>query len=495
MQAPAKSVRETQVIEINAVARGLSIETLMENSGRVVAEETARRLPPAPAPVAILCGTGNNGGDGLAAAYYLAQWGYRCEIWLLRPPTEIRTAPARHCYDRIAARQPVHVGAPTAEHLRSFPLLVDAMLGWGQSGALRTPYREAVEQTRVSGAPTLSIDEPTGLGNPEALRPRWTVALEFPKEGMTPANSGDILVRSIGIPPEAERETGPGDFLFYPVPPVRGRNMRTGRLVIVGGGPYSGAPALAGLAALRAGAERSIILAPIPAADRVAGYSPSLIVRPVGQDRFRSADVAELEKLVASAHADAIVVGMGVGDDLESATAMAEFVHWARGQSWPLVVDADALGALAVSSPESPKTPGVARLATPNRHEYDRHFGGLPGDAEARLERVGSEAGQRGLTFVVKDDVDLISDGNRSYSNRHHHPAMTVGGVGDVLSGVLGSLLARGVESLEAARLATFWVGEAGLRAYEEKSWGLVATDVVEQLAGTLRDGLRRVEN
>jgi hydroxyethylthiazole kinase-like uncharacterized protein yjeF len=493
-EPPGRTARETQVVEANAVARGVSIENLMENAGRAVAEEAARRLPPAPGRVAVMAGTGNNGGDGLAAAFYLSQWGYAPTIWLLKPPADIRSAPARRCYERIASRFPIRVGVPSPQDLRPFPLVVDAMLGTGQSGSLRAPYGEAVRALKESGVPILSIDEPTGLGGPDALTPKWTVALEFRKVGMTPENSGEIITRSIGLPPEAERETGPGDFLFYPVPPVNGRNMRTGRLVIVGGGPYGGAPALAGLSALRAGAERAVILVPAPAAHRVLGYSPNLIVQAVGQDRFRPSDVEGLIDIVGRLQGDAVLVGMGVGPDPETRAAMDAFVKWALDRDRPLIVDADALGALRSATEGGPAAPGPARVATPNHAEYGRHFGPLPGnDLETNLEAVRAEARRRGITILAKDEVDLISDGDRAYLNRHHHPAMTVGGVGDTLAGVLGSLIARGVEATEAARLATFWVGEAGLRAFEEKSWGLLATDVIERIPDALKDGLRRV--
>ena len=157
---------EMGVVEQNTVALGVTIDSLMENAGRASAEEATRHLPPAPARVAVVAGTGNNGGDGTCAAFYLQQWGYSPEIWLLRPPVEIRSRAAQRCFDRIQNRLPVRVGVPRAEELATMPLVVDALLGTGQSGPLRSPVRDAVLAIRESRAPVLSLDVPTGVTDP-----------------------------------------------------------------------------------------------------------------------------------------------------------------------------------------------------------------------------------------------------------------------------------------------------------------------------------------
>lgn len=493
MEAPPQSARETRVIEANAVALGVSIDTLMENAGRAVAEEAARRLQGPSDGVAVIAGTGNNGGDGFAAIHYLEQWGFSPDLWIVAPPGEIRSSPARRCYERIAPTTRVRVGVPRPQDLAGYSLLIDALLGTGQHGEPLPPIRDAVLALAGSAVPILSVDEPTGLGSAVCVHPRWTVALEAVKEGMTPDTSGEVIVRPIGIPPAAVNETGPGVFLFYPLPPLKAHSPRSGRVLVVGGGPYTGAPALAGLAILRAGAERAVVAAPQPAAGIIQSYSPTLITAPVGTDRFQPSDVTSLIHLVEHMHIDAVVVGMGVGEAPESAAAMSDFVGKLRGRSLPLVVDADALGALK----EGASTSGSPApcVATPNRHEFDTHFVDLHETLpDSRLDAARRIAQERGLVVLAKDEVDLLTDGRRGYLNRHHHPAMTVGGTGDVLAGVVGSLVARRVDPLDAARLASYWVGEAGLRAFATRSWGLVATDVIEELPGALKDGLARVE-
>jgi len=482
---------EMGVMEQNAIALGISLDALMENAGRAVAEEAARRLPPAPARVAVLVGSGNNGGDGTCAAYYLGQWGYSPELFLIRPPGEIRSPVARRCYERAAHRFPVHVGVPRPVDLGEFAMVIDAMLGTGQTGGLRSPYREAVDAARRGGAPVLSVDEPTGLGTAEVLRPKWTVALTSAKVGMSAETCGEIVVREIGIPPEARDRTGPGEFLYYPLPPPAGERPRPGRVVVIGGGPFAGAPALAGLAALRAGAERATVFVPLPASERVQSFSPNLVVHSVGEDHFRPSDVPTLERALDDQHVDAVVVGMGIGRAEPTLAAFRELLPRLVNR-YPVVVDADALDALPASLPETRPHPKV--VATPNLVEYVRVFGGETiGAVSDQLEGTRHRAAARHLALLVKGPADLLTDGRRSAVNLNHPASLAVSGSGDVLAGVVGYLLARSVGPLAAARLASYWVGEAGHRAAIRAGPGLLATDLLEELAPALVTGLDRV--
>jgi ADP-dependent NAD(P)H-hydrate dehydratase / NAD(P)H-hydrate epimerase len=483
---------EMAVVEQNTVALGVTIDALMENAGRASAEEATRHLPSPPGRVAVVAGTGNNGGDGTCAAFYLQQWGYSPEIWLVRPPVEIRSRAAQRCFDRIKNRVPVRIGVPRADDLATMPLIVDALLGTGQAGRLRPPVREAVAAIRTSGAPVLSLDVPTGILDPDGLRPSWTVSFTIRKEEMEEGKVGELTVRDIGIPPNAWRQTGPGEFLFFPIPKEpRGRN---GRLLIIGGGPYTGAPALAAMAAMRSGAERATVVTPEIAAGPVRSFNPNLIVWAAGSDRFRPTDVPEILEIVRSAPPGAIVLGMGAGAHPETTEALRSVIA-ALSPEIPLVVDADGLVALDSTTVDAARLRTAGRVATPNRGEFERVFHGpASGSFEERSAFAERVAVEKGLTLVVKGAPDLITDGETTIGNLHHHLAMTVGGVGDVLAGVLGSLLAQGVRPFHAARLASFWTGEAGLRAAAHRGFGIVATDVIDELPAALVVGLQRIE-
>ncbi len=482
---------EMVVVEANAVALGVTLDVLMENAGRVIAEEAARRLPPPPARVAVVASTGNNGGDGTCAARYLEEWGYAPEVWLVRPPSEIRSRAARRCFERLARVVAVREGVPTSAELAALPLVVDALLGTGQEERLRSPVREAAAAIRASGAPVLSVDLPTGTRDPEGVRATWTVALTAVKGEMDRTSAGEVIVREIGIPEEAWSRTGPGEFASFRRLARTGREGRSTRIAVVGGGPYAGAPALAALAALRAGAERATVYAPGGAAERVQGFSPNLVVRDVGLERFRPEDVPELLEGVENGRAAAVAIGMGAGAEAETLEAMGSLYRQLGGRI-PLVLDADALAMLGPAE-AAPRAGGAPVLLTPNAGELSRLFAeGRTLTTEEARQEVARTAAARKVTVLAKGEPDLISDGELTVENRHHHPAMMVAGAGDVLAGVLVALLGSGVEPVPAARLAAFWVGEAGILAASSKSFGLLATDILEELPGALRAGLAR---
>ncbi len=481
-----RSAGEMAVLEANAVAAGATLAGLMENAGRAVAEEALRLLPGKGAPVAILAGAGNNGGDGTCAAHYLEQGGARPEVWLPRPGREVRSAAARRCLDRIAHRIPVHEGVPAAEELRRFPLLLDALLGTGQSGAPRPPYSEAVRAITASGVPVLSIDEPTGLGSAVAVHPRATVTFTSLKEGMDDANSGRIVLRDIGIPESAKEEVGPGEFHLYPLAPA---DPRVARILVLAGGPFAGAAALTALAALRAGAERATVICPRSALHEIRGYSPNLVVVGLGEERFRAEDAPEILRFLSENRHHALATGMGAGRDPGTIACLARVLS-GQPPDRPAVIDADGLeSALEAAS-------GVDRpwVLTPNAGELLR-LTGLPegADLAARREAVRKLAQRHGVTFLAKGDPDLLVDGRRTLVNRHHVTSAMVSGVGDVLSGVVAALLGEGAPPLAAARLAAYWVGDAGIRAGRHRGHGTLATDVLEELPHALVEGRARL--
>lgn len=482
--ALASSALESAVLEANAVALGVPVDTLMENAGRAVAEEVAARIPAPPQRIVVLAGIGNNGGDGTAAAFYLDQWGYAPEVWLLKTPSEIRSPAARRCFDRIVPKVHPRIGVPSADELRGASILVDAMLGSGQSEELRAPYREAAEAVAASGVPVLAVDVPTGVGSASGIRPKWTVALTRAHPAVAPESFGELRVRDIGIPVAARERTGPGEFLLYPSHSPSEPRGRSARVVVVGGGPYTGAVALTGTACLRSGVERVTLVTPSPAAEAIAALSPDLVVHAVGQGAFAPTDVPRLLEILRPLRTEALVIGMGAGDSPATVTALGMFLDEV-GAKYPLVVDADGLRALK-PQPHRPHP----LIATPNAGEYHRVFGG---SADEDLAQTMARARDWGCTLLVKGAEDRITDGTEGFRNGHHHPAATVSGMGDVLGGVVGGLLAQGLSPLRAARLGAYWTGEAGHLTAATRGYGLVASDVVAELPTALVAGVRRV--
>lgn len=490
------SLVDVAIMEANAVASGVSIDTLMDRAGKVVAEEAGRHLPPPPAKVGIVCGGGNNGGDGLAAAFYLKAKGYSPEVWLLHPPHEIRSRPARRRWEFISDVPGIHIrtGAPTVEALLEVPLVIDAMIGTGGHGELREPYKSAVAAIRAAGVPVLSVDLPTGLGTASSVTAMWTVSIEVLKQGMDSGGVGEVTVRSVGFPPEAMDETGAGEFLLFPRPGRATMKGESGRLVIVGGGPYTGSPAIAALAALSAGSDMVFIVAPEPAATVIRGFSPNFIVRSVGEDgAFSQYDADELSAVITDLHPSALLVGNGTGHAHGTLNALDLVVSRALPKV-PVVLDADATRFVAAKEARPLYATSPDRLLiTPNRRELYRIRGhDFAAASPQRREEVTTLARSLGATLLVKGEVDMISDGTDARENRMHHPAMVVGGAGDALSGLVASLMARGLTGFQAARLGAYWLGCAGVGLFEGMSYGITATDLVKALPTALQQGLKR---
>ncbi|MGI0150431.1 MAG: NAD(P)H-hydrate dehydratase, partial [Thermoplasmata archaeon] len=317
-----------------------------------------------------------------------------------------------------------------------------------------------------------------GFGGPGAVRASMAVTFTAVKRGMTRANSGRIVLRDIGIPPAAIEQTGPGEYLAYP---LRAPAARAARIVIVGGGPYSGAPALSALAALRAGAERATILCPSSVVASVRAASPTLVVHAIGEDRFRAAQARELIRFLAANRHDALAIGMGAGRERSTVSFFREVLR-ALPPGTPVVVDADALESAL-------ELPGRASwLLTPNEVELLRITGARrDGPAPDREKMIHRFLRGRRCAVLAKGDPDRVGFEGRFAVNRCHHPAGMVSGAGDVLDGVLATLLGAGAEPWEAARLGAYWVGDASSRVERRLGYGLIATDIIEELPAALR--------
>ena len=477
-------LEEVRVLDANSEHRGVPTLTLMENAGAGLAEHLLE-LGAKGKRVLVLCGSGNNGGDGFVAARLL-HGKAKVDIVLVRPADQVRTEIARTSLQRAELEGvPIHAPpAPYGELLARADIVVDALLGVGAEGAPRGAYAEAIKAINASGKRVVSVDVPSGWGTELAVRPEATVTFHAPKEGMG-AECGTVVVKPIGVPPDAVRLTGPGELLL--VPPVRrdAHKRERGTVLVVGGGPYHGAPALCALAAHRAGVDLSFVAVPGAVADVLRAHSLDLIVHGVGgrsAARFETAHLEELEGLWSGV--DAVVLGPGMG--AEPATlelARAAYSSLVAGGR-PVVVDADALRALA-GAERLPRGPSV--VLTPHSGEYGRIAGSpLPPEGKGRNEAVRSVAFRLGCTMLVKAPLDVISDGVRVKLNDTGNAAMATGGTGDVLAGVVGAFLAKRMRPFDAARAAAFLVGAAGDAALAKVGHSMLATDVIAELPGVL---------
>ncbi len=475
---------EVHVLDANSEYRGVPTNNLMEAAGRGVASHLLE-MGADDKRVLIICGMGNNGGDGYVAARYLVS---KChvDIVLLRPRGSVRTELSRHNLQRAEEEGvPIHIAEEGYEDLlAAADFVVDAMLGVGVTGEPRGIYAEVVKAINASGKRVVSVDIPTGWGSELAVRPEVTVTFHAPKVGMG-EECGRMVVVPIGVPEEAMSYAGPGELHLVPrVAPDAHKGSR-GTVLVVGGGPFTGAPTLAAIAAHRAGVDLAFLVVPGAIADVVRGFSVDLIVFPAGGAATDHLSPLHMQAIIeAEERADAVILGPGLGKHQESLElAVQAYRHFAQSGK-PIIVDADGLNALAGAGdlPRHPKA-----VLTPHGGEFERVAGvPLPRDIEERSTVVADLAKRLGCTVLAKGSVDVVSDGSRVKLNDTGNAAMATGGTGDVLSGVVGAYLAKGMEAFDAARTAAFVVGEAGDLALSKVGHSMVASDLLDELQSVL---------
>lgn len=459
------SSRDMQILDANCEFFGLSRMLLMENAGRGVAEEIEKRFERC--KVQIFAGGGNNGGDGFVAARHLN--GFEVEIYLLSSPkTELAVKNLEICQK---AGIPVFSGLPDEVDA---DVVLDAMLGTGVRGKLREPYSTAVEMINDSDGFKMAVDVPTGL-NPdtgdyeEAVRADLTVTFHKAKPGLLEAREicGEVVVKKIGIPAEFERLCGPGDVVFSYKRKENAHKGQHGRVLVIGGGEYTGAPALASMVALYSGADIVTTVVPRAIKPVVASFSPNLIVRGVGEERIGLENLKELEAL-AEKH-DVVVAGMGVGNNPEFEELIRELLKSCK----KAVLDAQGLTAEVPEDCEC--------ILTPHRGEFSRVFGEID---------VLEAAQKAKAVILLKGKEDLITDGERVRVNKSGNAGMTVGGTGDVLAGICGAFLCND-DAFHAACAAAFLNGFAGDICFESYGYNYTA----EELIKAIPEALLRCQN
>jgi hydroxyethylthiazole kinase-like uncharacterized protein yjeF len=469
------SPEEVKVLDINSRHLGVKTITLMESAGAAVARYVIDNYP-AKSRVAILCGSGNNGGDGFVAARHLEQT-MAVRVFLLDPEEGASSDIAAVNLHRVRA---------LARGVKSFDIkecdvVIDAMLGVGMSGKPREPAAGVIKKLNRSRKPVVSVDVPSGWPSELSVRPQTTVTFHAAKAGMNRRNSGKIVIADIGIPDDAQTYCGPGDFSLLPRRKPDAHKGDAGRVLVIGGGPYTGAPAFTGMAAMRSGVDLVFVATPEPAALPVAVHSPSLIVHTLEGDVLTEGHVQGL--LSMTKDADAVAIGPGLGSAPETLRAVQRFVPKCVK---PMVIDADAITACG-TKPQILRNRQV--VITPHASEFKRLTGRALGtdDPAKRGEKVKEAAARLRANILLKGPVDVISDGGTVKLNKTGNNALAVGGTGDVLTGLVAGMIAQGAKPFHAARIGAFAMGLAGDLAFEEKSYGLVATDVVDKIPFVLR--------
>lgn len=465
---------------------------LMRNAGAAVAAEVLRRFPGA-AGVDVLCGPGNNGGDGYVVARLLREAGIAVRVFAQGAPRDGSDA-ALAAGECPVAVEPLEAFEPAAN-----TLVVDALYGAGLARPLDGPALAAARRCRDAGAPVVAIDLPSGVSGDSSMT--WERSFEAaltvtffrrkPGHLLEPGRTacGETIVADIGIPTSVLDEIAPRTFAnlpglwreAFPRPARAQHKYSRGHAAVFSGGPTStGAARLAALAAARIGAGAVTVLSPGNALAANAAHLTSIMLK-----RVEEAD--DLEAVMAGHAPDALVLGPGYG--LERPVRERVLALLGRMEHGALVLDADGITAFR-DAPErlfdASKKSAAALVLTPHEGEFARLFPDLAEAGErSRLDRAREAAERAGAVVVLKgpDTVIAAPDG-RAAINQNGSPWLATAGSGDVLAGLIAGLAAQKMPAFEAACAAVWIHAEAATRFGP----GLIAEDLPGLMPQVLRE-------
>jgi hydroxyethylthiazole kinase-like uncharacterized protein yjeF len=469
----------------SAMAKGISGLALMEAAGRAVAE-AARRLVPPGSRVAVLCGPGNNGGDGFVAARILKRASYDVRLFLLGEKSALKGDAAEMARRFDGPARPLD-----PFQLESLHLVIDGLFGAGLSRPIDGVAAEVIAAVNESKTPVIAIDVPSGLDGATGRATGPVIAATetvtffrrkpghvlFPGRGLC----GTVRVADIGIPPavlsELAIETWANGLQLwrsqFPWPSHEGHKYARGHALVVSGPAHAtGACRLGARGALRAGAGLVTVASPLDAVAVNAAHLTAIMLRP-----FEGPE--GLADLLADRRKNAVLLGPagGVGE------AMCRLVEAALRAPAAVVLDADALTSFAGALPRlaaAIAAHGGPVVLTPHDGEFDRLFGS---DGGSRLERARRGAAESGAVVLLKGaDTVIAAPDRRAAINTNAPPWLATAGSGDVLGGFVTGLLAQGMPAFEAAAAAAWLHGAAA----SDFGPGLIAEDLPERLPSVL---------
>jgi len=507
---PVFTAAEMRALDARAVRElGIPGPRLMDRAGTGAAALIARWLAPIRGKtVVVVCGKGNNGGDGFVVARRLKARGAAVRVVLVGRRAEVR-GDAADALGRWRGRvEEIADPRGLARGLGAADIIVDALLGTGVSGAARGPAAaaiEAVNRAGANGVPVVALDLPSGLDSDRGalLGPTvkaWrTVTFAGLKRSLllapAAAQAGTVEIGDIGVPAEEARR----DITTWrleiadvrPSFPPRDRDAHKGRfghlLVVAGSLGKTGAAGLAGRAALRSGVGLCTIAAPASQQPMVAAQAPEYMTEALPETAAQSLGLKAKDRLLELARRmDAVAIGPGLSLDPEAQELARGLIRELEG---PMVVDADALSALAGHLDLLRHAAGP-RALTPHPGEMARMLGTTIAAVQAdRIEVARAFAREHGVAIALKGAHTVIAgpDGH-VVINPTGNPGMAKGGSGDVLTGIVGALLARAIEPVAALRAGCYVHGLAADVAVRERGeYGMLAGDIIESLPAALR--------
>ena len=491
---PLLTPEEARALDAATQASGTPAAVLMERAGEAVARSCVDLLGGAYGRrVVVACGKGNNGGDGFVTARHLARAGVRVTVFADEPAGVAAEMRARLVRETDVRVRPLGSEA-IARALTRADLALDAIAGTGLRGAPDASWAATIAVLNASGVPIVAVDIPSGVDGATGAAPgaainaELTVTFGAAKVGgaLLPGAecAGAIRVVDIGFDDDAMRAsawlTEPDDVAsVLPERPLDGQKRTSGTLVVVAGSRrMTGAARLVARAAMRVGAGYVVVAVPASILPVVQAELTEAVFLPVAETPDGSISPEAVDAVIdAASGAHAVAIGPGLSRDDATVSFVREVV---RTAPVPLVVDADALNAFASDAGAIADRKADAVL-TPHGGELARLLGREPSvdriaDARTLADTTRAVALVKGTRTVVVDQAGV------AYVNPTGSTALATAGTGDVLTGTIGGLLARGIEPAAAAWAGAYLHGLAGLAAGERTGDGTVAGDVAELL-------------
>ncbi len=481
---------------------------LMENAAYEVARHAETRISGAGGKrITVVCGRGNNGGDGLAAARHLLRKGASVRVYLLSLELSGDAETNRRALERVTGDI---FRPPSGDFLRSLKasdLIIDALFGTGLSKPVRGPFARAIRAINDSGRPVLAVDIPSGVSADtgeimgEAVRADLTVTFALPKRGhfLPPGEelTGDLHVVDIGISLPLVNRLDSAVHLIdreevsHRIPRRRkGAHKGTyGHLLLIAGSVgKAGAAALSASAALRTGAGLVTIACPKGINNILQRTVREAMTIPLPHSPEGGLSLeAEKGILTALPRFDAVALGPGLGEEPQTAELVRRMI---RRIDLPLVLDADGLNAIGSKSGLLAER-SAPTILTPHPGEMGRMIGKKSTDVQRdRLGVAARFSKERGVILVLKGAHSIVASPDGVLAvNPTGNPGMATAGTGDVLTGMIGALLAQGLAAREAAIAGVYLHGIAGdLAARRRGKIGMIAGDLVEEIPTALLD-------
>jgi NAD(P)H-hydrate epimerase len=456
--------------------------------------------------IAVICGKGNNGGDGYVAARLLLEDGYRVMCFSLCDMDALSGEAKIALEEFIASKGNVLVASDPADlaDLKNCVLIIDAVLGNGIKGDPRPHCGAMIEEINKSGVQVFAVDIPSGLdadsgvpGKP-CISAAYTITMGYPKTGMYfyPGRKlcGHIIIQELNYPEDCI--AGVKNLLLPELADLRkklpsripdgSKTEHGSALLFCGSRSYPGSAALASSAALRTGCGMVHLCVPESVSAIMASKLTETIIHTLYETRDGSVAYSALDQIVQLEHnMSALCIGPGLTHESQVITLVKDLV---RSVTVPVLLDADGINAYK-GNPSPLKERTCKLIMTPHKQEWARLFGPLPEKPAEIIETVRNTAAEYRCTLLLKGNPTLIADCDGAvYLLPFGNSALAKAGTGDVLSGIIVSLMAMGASTTDAALLGAYIQGESATsKSIHMSEYSVIATDIIDEIPAIMK--------